>query len=59
MHENGRPDGDDVLELRVRVNAQECGTSKLETMREIVRQLVSEATQALESAAQNGKQPPA
>jgi len=42
---NGKPDGGDVLELRVRVNAAQDGMSKSETMREIARQVIAEATQ--------------
>jgi len=52
--ENDQQDDEDVLGLQARDNAQESGASKPKTMREIVRQLVSEA---LESAAHCGEQP--
>jgi len=55
---NGKPYGGDVLGLRSRVNAEVCGASKPETMRELARQLVTEAPAAVESAAQHGEQPP-
>src|SRR5260370_10601111 len=55
---DGQPDGGDVLELRVRVNAGRDGMSKSATMRQIAQQLIAEATQALESAAYCGEQPP-
>jgi hypothetical protein len=51
---DGKPDGGDALELTVRVNDE----PKPEVMRQIARQLVSEAREALESAAHCGKQPP-
>lgn len=51
---NGKQDGGDALELTVRVN----GEPKAEVMRELARQLVSEAREAMESAAQRGEQPP-
>jgi hypothetical protein len=55
---DGKSDGGDVLELRVRVNAAQDSMSKSETMRQIAQQLIDEATQALESAAYCGEQPP-
>jgi transcription initiation factor TFIIIB Brf1 subunit/transcription initiation factor TFIIB len=51
---DGKQDGGDALELTVRVNNE----AKPEIMREIARQLVSQARQALESAAHCGEQPP-
>jgi hypothetical protein len=51
---DGKQDGGDALELRVRVTEE----AKPEVMREIARQLVSEAREAMESAAQRGEQPP-
>jgi TOTE conflict system, Archaeo-Eukaryotic Primase domain len=52
---DGKQDGGDALELIVRVTEQ----AKPEVMREIARQLVSEACAAMEHAASNGEQPPA
>jgi transcription initiation factor TFIIIB Brf1 subunit/transcription initiation factor TFIIB len=51
---DGKQDGGDALELTVRVNDE----PKPQVMREIARQLVSQARQGLESAAHCGKQPP-
>jgi hypothetical protein len=51
---DGKQDGGDALELRVRVTEE----AKSEVMREIARQLVSEAREAVESAAHCGEQPP-
>lgn len=51
---DGKQDGGDALELTVRVNE----VAKPEVMRELARQLVSEAREALESAAHRGEQPP-
>jgi hypothetical protein len=51
---DGKQDGGDALELTVRVNDQ----PKPEVMRELARQLVSEAREAVENAAQRGEQPP-
>jgi TOTE conflict system, Archaeo-Eukaryotic Primase domain len=53
-HSDGKLDGGDALELTVRVNEE----AKPEVMRELARQLVSEAREALESAAYCGEQPP-
>jgi hypothetical protein len=52
---NGKQDGGDALELTVRI-AQE---AKPEVMRQLGRQLVREAREAMESAAWRGDQPPA
>jgi hypothetical protein len=52
---DGKQDGGDALELAVRV-AQE---AKPEVMRQLARQLVREAREALERAAWRGEQPPA
>jgi hypothetical protein len=57
-HADGQPDGGDVLELQVRVNAAQDGMSKAETLRQVGQQLKEEATQALKSAAHSGEQPP-
>ena len=51
---DGKQDGGDALELTVRVNDE----PKSEVMRELARQLVSEAREAVESAAYCGEQPP-
>src|SRR6266700_7506357 len=51
---DGKQDGGDALELTVRVNHE----PKPGVMRQIARQLVSQARQALESAAHCGEQPP-
>jgi transcription initiation factor TFIIIB Brf1 subunit/transcription initiation factor TFIIB len=51
---DGKQDGGDALELTVRVNDE----PKSEVMRELARQLVSEARGAVESAAQCGEHPP-
>ena len=51
---DGKQDGGGALELTVRV-AEE---AKLEVMREIARQMVSEAREAVESAAYCGEQVP-
>ena len=51
---NGRPDGGDALELRIRLSGQ----SKPEVLRQVGRELVQEARAALESAAVSGKLPP-
>ncbi len=51
---DGKQDGGDALELTVRLNDE----PKPQVMREIARQLVSKARQALESAAHGGEQPP-
>jgi TOTE conflict system, Archaeo-Eukaryotic Primase domain len=51
---DGKQDGGDALELIVRVTEQ----AKPEAMREIARQLVSEARATMEHAASNGEQPP-
>lgn len=51
---DGKPDGGDALELTIRVNNE----PKPEVMRELARQVVSEAREALESAARCGEQPP-
>jgi hypothetical protein len=51
---DGKQDGGDALELTVRVNAE----PKPEVMRELARQFVSEAREAVESAAHGGEQPP-
>ena len=51
---DGKQDGGDALELTVRVNNE----PKSEVMRELARQLVSEAREAVESAAHCGEQPP-
>src|SRR6266446_9157520 len=51
---DGKQDGGDALELTVRVNDE----SKSEVMRELARQLLSEAREAVESAAHCGEQPP-
>ena len=51
---DGKQDGGDALELTVRVNDQ----PKPEVMRDLARQLVQEARDAMESAARNGEQPP-
>ena len=52
--DDGKQDGGDVLELTVRVNEE----PKPEVMRQLARQLVSEAREAMESAARCGEQPP-
>lgn len=52
--EDGKQDGGDALELAVRLNEE----PKPEVMRELARQLVSEAREAMESAAHRGEQPP-
>ena len=52
---DGKQDGGDALELTVRVMEE----AKPEVMRQIARQLVSEARAAMEQAASNGEQPPA
>jgi hypothetical protein len=51
---NGKQDGGDALELTVRVNEE----AKPEVMRELARQLVGEAREAVESAAYCGEEPP-
>jgi hypothetical protein len=51
---DGKQDGGDALELTVRINEE----AKPEVMRELARQLVSEAREAMESAAQCGEYPP-
>jgi len=51
---DGKQDGGDALELTVQVTED----AKPEVMREIARQLMSEAREAVESAAQCGEQPP-
>ena len=51
---DGKQDGGDALELTVRVNDE----PKSEVMRELARQLMSEAREAVESAAHCGEQPP-
>jgi hypothetical protein len=51
---DGKPDGGDALELIVRIN----GEPKPEVMRQIARQLVSEAREAMERAARCAEQPP-
>jgi hypothetical protein len=51
---DGKQDGGDALELTVRVNNE----PKAAVMRELARQLVSEAREAMESAARCGQQPP-
>ncbi|HEX6554684.1 MAG TPA: hypothetical protein VF026_18095 [Ktedonobacteraceae bacterium] len=51
---DGKQDGGDALELTVRLNDE----PKSQVMRQMARQLVSQARQALESAAHGGKQPP-
>jgi len=51
---DGKQDGGDALELTVRVTE----AAKPEVMREIARQLVSEAREAMERAAHCGEQPP-
>jgi len=53
-HNDGRQDGGDALELTVRVNEE----PKAAVMRELARQLVSEAREAVESAAHGGEQAP-
>jgi hypothetical protein len=52
---DGKQDGGDALELMVRVSQE----AKPEVMRQIGRQLVREAREAMESAAWRGDQPPA
>jgi transcription initiation factor TFIIIB Brf1 subunit/transcription initiation factor TFIIB len=51
---DGKQDGGDALDLTVRVNQE----AKPEVMRELARQLVGEAREAVESAAHCGEQPP-
>jgi hypothetical protein len=51
---DGKQDGGDALELTVRVNEE----PKPEVMRQVARQLVSEAREVMESAARCGEQPP-
>jgi hypothetical protein len=51
---DGKQDGGDALELTVRVNEE----PKPEVMHDLARQLVSEAREAMESAARCGEQPP-
>jgi hypothetical protein len=51
---DGKQDGGDALELTVRVNDE----PKPEIMREMARQLVSEAREAMERAARCAEQPP-
>jgi len=51
---DGKQDGGDALELTVRITEE----AKPEVMREIARQLVSEAREALERAAHCDEQPP-
>jgi hypothetical protein len=51
---DGKQDGGDAFELTVRVKEE----PKPEVMRQAARQLVSEAREAMESAAQHGEQPP-
>jgi hypothetical protein len=51
---DGKQDGGDALELTIRLNDE----PKPQVMREIARQLVSQARQALENAAHCGEQPP-
>jgi hypothetical protein len=51
---DGKPDGGDALELIVRINDE----PKPEVMRQIARQLVSEAREAMDRAARCGEQPP-
>ncbi len=52
---DGKQDGGDALELHVRVTQE----AKPEVMRQIARQLVREAREAMESAAWRGLPPPA
>src|SRR5205807_468909 len=52
---DGKQDGGDALELTVRVNQE----AKPEVMRQIARQLMREAREAMESAAWAGEPPPA
>jgi hypothetical protein len=52
---DGKQDGGDALELTVRVTQE----AKPEVMRQIARQLVREAREAMEAAAWRGDQPPA
>jgi TOTE conflict system primase-like protein len=52
---DGKQDGGDALELTVRVTQE----AKPEVMRQIARQLLREAREAMESAAWRGEQPPA
>ncbi len=52
---DGKQDGGDALELHVRVTQE----AKPEVMRQLARQLVREAREAMESAAWRGEQPPA
>ena len=51
---DGKQDGGDALELTVRITEE----PKAEVMRELARQLVSEAREAMERAAHGGEQPP-
>jgi hypothetical protein len=52
---DGKQDGGDALELTVRVTQE----AKPEVMRQVARQLLREAREAMESAAWRGEQPPA
>jgi hypothetical protein len=52
---DGKQDGGDALELTVRITQE----AKPEVMRQLGRQLVREAREAMESAAWRGDQPPA
>jgi hypothetical protein len=55
---DGKPNGGDVLELRVRGNTAQYGMSKAETLRQVANEFLSEAEATLQHAASQGEQPP-